>query len=127
MERGQGGSTAGSKNANGSSNGCSVDYVYRAPYEDAWGTLHDPTTWWDELLKYYKHNMLLLVSEGTREMALPAQVWAQRLIRQAKRHHQRNLRQAYAMEADYLGWVDRRKQYHRRKKHLKTSGAMSLR
>lgn len=101
---------------NSNSNSCGVDFMYRAPYEDAWGTLHDPTTFWDELLKYYRHGELLLVSEGTREMALPARAGAQRLIRQAKRRHQRNLSRAYVLEADYLDWADRRKQYQRRKR-----------
>lgn len=121
MEWGQGGSTAGSKNANGSSNGCLVDYTYQAPYEDAWGTLHDPTTFWDELLKYYRHGQLLLVSESTREMARSAQAIAYWLICQAKKRHQRNLSNAYALEANYLNWVDRRKQYKRRKRHKTVS------
>jgi len=44
---------------------CPDQLVYQRPYEDAWGTLHDPTTEWDELLKNYKPwVMLIQVGDG---------------------------------------------------------------
>lgn len=85
--------------------------VYRRPYEDAWGTLHDPTTEWDELFKYYKSWVLLLVGEGTRRMARPASSGARELIRE-----ERNAARIDKLEANYLEWNGRRKQWKRRRR-----------
>ncbi len=78
------------------------DFVYAVPYEDHWGVLHDPTTWWDELLKYYKHHVRLIVGQATRQMAQPASTEALRLVRRALKRHLRNLRKAHKLEANYL-------------------------
>lgn len=87
-------------------------FIYRRPYEDKWGVLHDPTTEWDERLKYYQHWVLLKVSEATRKKARPADVAAQALLREEQR-----LQEAQRLEADYLEWANRRKQWKRRRKH----------
>ena len=80
----------------------SMDFVYVVPYVDRWGTLHNPTTWWDELLKYYKHHVRLIVSEATRQLAQPASTQAIRLARKALKRHRRNLKSAHELEACYL-------------------------
>jgi hypothetical protein len=86
--------------------------VYRRPYEDAWGMLHDPTTEWDELFKYYRSWVQLLVDEGTRRMARPASAGVGNLLHRGGRR-----RKAIAeLEADYLEWNDRRKQWKRRQR-----------
>ncbi len=89
--------------------------VYKRPYEDKWGALHDPTTWWDELLKYYRHDATLLVSEACRRMAQPAHVEAVRLIRRGEARHRRNLKRAHQLEARYLA------QKHHRRHRSKTN------
>lgn len=90
--------------------------TYKRPYTDKWGALHDPTTPRDELLKYYKHWVVLLVSEATRKKAQSAEVGALKLIRAEERRRRDNLRRAHRLEADYLKWADRRKHWKRRKR-----------
>jgi hypothetical protein len=90
--------------------------TYKRPYTDKWGALHDPTTPRDELLKYYKHWVVLLVSEATRKKAQSAEVGALKLIRAEERRRRENLRRAHRLEADYLEWADRRKHWKRRKR-----------
>lgn len=86
--------------------------IYRRPYEDAWGMLHDPTTEWDELFKYYRSWVLLLVSEGDRRMTRPASAGARELIRGEGRR-QRTIDE---LEAGYLEWNNRRKYWKRRQR-----------
>ena len=91
--------------------------IYRRPYEDAWGILHDPTTEWDELLKNYKPwVMLLQVGDGTRRMAQPASVGAQRIIRREQHRRQQNATGMSSLEADYLERTNCRKHWKRRQK-----------
>ena len=99
--------------------------VYKRPYEDHWGALHDPTTWWDELLKYYQHNVRLIVSEATRKKAQPAWVGAQKLIREEQKRHKQTLARVDKLEADYLQAVGRRKHWQRRKSRLNKVRAAS--
>ena len=87
-----------------------IRLIYRRPYEDAWGVLHDPTTEWDELLKYYQHGLRLLVSEATRKKARPASAGARELIRQ-----ERQAERLARLEARDLELLGRRKQWKRRK------------
>lgn len=98
-------------------------FRYRTPYVDKWGSLHDPTTWWDHLLKYYQHWVLLRVSEATRKTARPADVSARDLIREERRL----MRQAQAqkLEASYLEWGHRRKQWRRRRRKRRGNGKRS--
>ena len=91
-------------------------FKYKRPYEDKWGTLHDPVTDWDERLKYYQHWVLLRVSDATRCKARPADVGAHALIRAEERRRKESLDRAYRLEAEYLEWANRRKQWKRRKK-----------
>ena len=93
--------------------------TYKRPYVDRWGALHDPTTPRDELLKYYKHWVILLVSEATRREAQSAEVGALKLIRAEERSRRENLRRAHRLEADYLEWADRRKHWKRRNRRDK--------
>jgi len=79
-----------------------VSFVYAVPYTDRWGVLHDPTTWWDDLLKYYKHHARLIVSEATRQMAQPASAEALKIVRKALKRHRRNLENAHELETRYL-------------------------
>jgi len=88
--------------------------IYRRPYEDAWGTLHDPTTERDELFKYYQPWVMLLVDEGTHRIARSASTEARELIRE-----ERNAARIDKLEADYLERNSRRKQWKRRKKRAK--------
>jgi len=90
--------------------------VYQHPYDDSWGVLHDPTSEWDRLLKYYKLGVILLVEEGTRRMARPASTQAQAIIRSQKRHHLQNLVKTQALEAEDLKRVSDIKHWKRRKK-----------
>jgi len=90
--------------------------IYRRPYEDVWGTLHDPTTEWDELFKYYWPRVQLLVDEGTYRMARPASAGARELIRERRGHRQRNAARTNELEADYLEWNSRRKHWKRRQR-----------
>ncbi|MCD5416792.1 hypothetical protein LR021_00210 [Candidatus Bipolaricaulota bacterium] len=90
--------------------------IYRRPYEDAWGVLHDPTTEWDELFKYYQSWVRILVCEGTRRMARPASAGAQELIREKRRHQERNATRINKLEADYLERTTRRKHWKRRQR-----------
>lgn len=90
--------------------------IYRRPYEDAWGVLHDPTTKWDELFKYYQSWVLLLVSEGVRRMARPASSGARELIREERRRQQRNSARTNKLETNYLEWTSRRKHWKRRQR-----------
>lgn len=86
--------------------------IYRRPYEDTWGILHDPTTEWDELFKYYRSWVQLLVDEGTRLMARPASTGACALIREREERR----KSIDELEASYLEWSNRRKQWKRRQK-----------
>jgi hypothetical protein len=72
--------------------------VYQRPYEDHWGVLHDPTTEWDRLLKYYQIGVILLVEEGTRRIARPASIHAQAIIRRQKQRHLENLNKTQTLE-----------------------------
>ena len=91
--------------------------VYQRPYEDAWGTLHDPTTEWDELLKNYKPwVMLLQVGDGTRLMARPASIGAGRMIRREQQHRAEATSRINALEANDLDRINRRKHWKRRRK-----------
>lgn len=90
--------------------------IYRRPYEDAWGVLHDPTTEWDELFKYYQSGVQLLVDEGTRRMAQPASTRVRELIHRKRKYKQRNATRIDDLEASYLVWNDRRKQWKRRQR-----------
>lgn len=99
-------------------------FVYRRPYEDAWGTLHDPTSEWDELLKYYQHWVRLIVSEAARRLARPAVAGALELIRQEQRHRN-NVARASKLEAGHLEWANRRKQWKRRKKRSRAKARHS--
>lgn len=103
---------------------CPDQLVYRRPYEDAWGVLHDPTTEWDELLKNYKPwVMLLQVGEGTRRMARPTSIGAGEIIRKEQRRRQDSMAGINALEADYLEKTSSRKHWkRRRKKKLKARG-----
>jgi len=92
-------------------------FTYKRPYEDAWGTLHDPTGEWDELLKYYQHWVRLIVSDAARRMARPASAGALKLIRAEERRRRQNLARAHKLEADYLEWADRRKHWKRRRRN----------
>jgi hypothetical protein len=90
--------------------------VYRRPYEDHWGALHDPTTWWDELLKYYRHYETLQVSQACRRMAQPAHIGAMRLIRAEQRRHRQYAARLDGLEAQYLESTYRRKSWKRRQR-----------
>ncbi len=107
---------------------CSGQYVYQRPYEDAWGTLHDPTTEWDELLKNYKPwVMLIQVGDGTRRMARPASIGAGNIIRKEEQHRQYYATRTSSLEADYLERNNRRKHWKRRqKKKLKSNEATQV-
>lgn len=89
-------------------------YYYRRPYLDAWGNWRNPVSKWDELLKYYKPWIMLLVGEGTRRMAQPASVRAHQLIRKEQKGYQRSLEHAHQLEAQYLRKEHKRKQLKRR-------------
>jgi hypothetical protein len=92
--------------------------VYRRPYEDAWGVLHDPTTEWDELLKNHKPwVMLLLVGDGTRRMARPASAGAQKIIRKEQQRRLHNMARINDLEAGYLEWNNRKKHWKRRRRN----------
>ncbi len=100
--------------------------VYRRPYEDAWGMLHDPTTEWDELFKYCQPWVRLLVSEGDRRTARPASAGARELIFKRRRRKQRNATGIEKLEADHLQWNNCRKHWKRRqRKKGKAKGALS--
>lgn len=93
------------------------DLVYRRPYEDAWGALHDPRTSWDELLKSYKSpRFILVVGEGTRRMARPASTCAEEAIRDEKRRRQQARARISQLEATDLESVSRQKQWKRRRR-----------
>jgi hypothetical protein len=100
--------------------------TYQRPYEDAWGALHDPTTEWDELLKYYdKTQMLLLVGDGTRHMARSAYVGARILIHNERQERCASLARASALEAEYLEGINSRKHWRRRqRKRLEARAAV---
>lgn len=76
--------------------------------------LHDPTTKWDELFKYCQPWVRLLVSQGTRRMARPAEAGAHELIRGKQKENRRTMTRAEELEADYLQWNNCRKQWKRR-------------
>jgi len=97
-------------------------FTYKRYYQDVWGALHDPTSSWDELLKYYQHWVVLLVSEAARRRSRPAEVGALKLIRAEERRHRENLSRAHRLEASYLEWANRRKQWQRRKKRRHRQG-----
>ncbi len=98
--------------------------VYQRPYEDAWGTLHDPTTEWDELLKNYKPwVMLLQVGNGTRQMAKPASIGASRMIRREQERRAEVAGRINALEANDLDRINRRKHWQRRRKKKSRSKA----
>jgi hypothetical protein len=86
-------------------------YYYRRPYLDPWGNWHYPITEWDELLKYYKHWVVLLVSEATRRMAQPASRRAAALLAHEQRRKRRHFQKVAQLEAHYL------KREHARKRH----------
>ena len=104
---------------------CPGQYVYQRPYEDAWGTLHDPTTEWDELLKNYKPwVMLIQVGDGTRRMAQPASIGAGRMIRREERRRAEAASRINALEANDLDKNNRRKHWkRRRRKNLRSRAA----
>jgi hypothetical protein len=77
-------------------------YYYRRPYLDPWGNWRHPATEWDELLKYYKHWVLLLVSEATRRMAQPASTRAHALLVHEQRRKRRHFQKVAQLEAQYL-------------------------
>lgn len=92
-------------------------FIYRRPYEDAYGVLHNPTTEWDELLKYYKSwATLVQIGEGSRRMSRPASVQAQAIIRREEQHHRQNLARVERLEAADLERVNRNEQWKRRKR-----------
>jgi len=96
---------------------CPDQLIYQRPYEDAYGTLHDPTTEWDELLKNYKHwVMLLQVGEGTRRMAQPASIGAEKIIRKEQQRQQIIAARVNELEADYLQKNGYRKYWKRRQR-----------
>lgn len=107
---------------------CPGQYVYWRPYEDAWGTLHDPTTEWDELLKNCKPWLMLLqVGDGTRRMAQPASIGAGRMIRREQERCAESTSRINALEANDLDKINRRKHWKRRqKKNLKSNAATQL-
>jgi len=79
--------------------------------------LHDPTTEWDELLKNYKHwVMLIQVGDGTRRMAKPASIGAGRMIRREQQRRAEATSKINALEANDLGKINRRKHWKRRHK-----------
>lgn len=92
--------------------------VYRRPYDDTWGVLHDPTTEWDALLKNHKPGiMFLLVGEGSRQMTRPASVGAQEVIRcEQQERRQQEAARINALEADFLERTNRSKQWKRRQR-----------
>ena len=87
-------------------------YYYRRPYLDAWSNWHHPATEWDELLKYYKHWVRLLVSEATRRMAQPASRRAAALLVHEQRRKRRHFQKVAQLEAQYL----KREHAHKRRK-----------
>jgi hypothetical protein len=92
-----------------------VDYVYRRCYVDRQGNTIDPRTFWDELLKYYKHNKSVLISEGAKLSKPVAAVASQEIA--AERRRVASRRRIEALEADYLEEkVVTRKQRKRKKK-----------
>ncbi|MEO0248008.1 MAG: hypothetical protein ABIN58_00410 [candidate division WOR-3 bacterium] len=91
-------------------------YYYRRPYQDRWGNWHYPITEWDELLKYYKHWVVLLVSEATRRMAQPASIRAHALLVQEQRSRRRHFQKVAQLEAQYLEREDARKRHKRAQK-----------
>jgi len=103
-------------------------YVYQRPYEDAWGTLHDPTTEWDELLKNYKPwVMLLQVGDGTRRMAQPAAIGASRMIYKEQKRRAEATSRINVLEASDLDKINRRKHWkRRRKKELRKKAATEV-
>jgi len=94
--------------------------TYQRPYEDHWGVLHDPTTEWDRILKYYRLGVILLVEEGTRRIARPASIQAHAIIRRQKQRHLENLNKTQALEVRDLKRVSDIKQWKRRKKKRAT-------
>lgn len=90
--------------------------VYQRPYEDHWGVLHDPTTEWDRLLKYYQIGVILLVEEGTRRIARPASIHAQAIIRRQKQRHLENLNKTQTLEIRDLKRLSDIRYWKRRKK-----------
>lgn len=93
-------------------------YYYRRPYQDRWGNWHHPATEWDELLKYYKHWVKLLVSEATRRMAQPASVRAHAQIVQEQRRRGHYFQKVAQLEAQYLKREHAHKQRKRTQKQL---------
>jgi len=104
---------------------CPDQLIYQRPYEDAWGTLHDPTTEWDELLKNYRPwVMLLQVGDGSRRMARPASIGASQIIHKEQRHCRQAVGRISKLEADYLDKTSRGKHWKRRqKKKLKVESS----
>jgi len=91
--------------------------VYRRPYEDEWGVLHDPTTEWDALLKNYKSwIMLASVGEGTRRMAMPASVEAVDSIKKTRQCLDNTASRTCGLESRYLECIHRGKHWRRRRK-----------
>lgn len=96
---------------------CPGQFDYLRPYEDAWGTLHDPTTEWDELLKNCKPWLMLLqVGEGTRRMAQPASIGAGKMIHKEQKRHRQAACRINKLEAAYLEETNCRKHWKRRQK-----------
>lgn len=91
-----------------------VDYVYKRCYVDRQGNTIDPRTFWDELLKYYRHGELLLVSEGEK-LATPVPLQAGREIRaeEAKRAKRAQISRMEAEDLKHRG--GRRKRTARRR------------
>ncbi len=96
-------------------------FIYRRAYEDRWGVFHTPAGEWDELLKYYQHWVRLKVSDAARRLARPASTAALELIREEAAERRRLQAQAYRLETEYLKWVNRRKQWKRRRKKAKAN------
>lgn len=96
-----------------------VDQLNRLrPYDDAWGVLHDPTTEWDVLLKYYKSwVMFIQIGEGSRRMCRAASSEVEVIIhREEQQHHRQKMAKIRALEAEDLERVSRSKEWKRRKR-----------
>jgi len=104
---------------------CPDQLIYQRPYEDAWGTLHDPTTEWDEVLKNCKPwAMLIQVGDGTRRMARPASIAAGRIIRREQERRAEVISRINALETSDLDRINRRKHWKRRqRKKLRSRAA----
>jgi len=67
--------------------------------------------------------MLLQVGEGTRRMAQPASVGAQRIIRREQQRRQQSAIRMNNLEAEDLERINCRKHWKRRQKKLRSKAA----